>query len=117
MHSKTNKKKPSVGVELRAGEDPHRSEKPRWSACDMRQWPKQKKIADWFKANKMSFDLLKAVTMTIFIFFDLFKVSKKDYFNYELFKGSKSDHLIVTGSKSDKVTILINYLFRYCVLL
>ena len=67
MHSKTNKKKPSVGVELRAGEDPHRSEKPRWSACDMRQWPKQKKIADWFKANKMSFDLLKAVTMTIFI--------------------------------------------------
>ena len=27
MHSK-NKKKPSVGVELRAGGDPHRSEKP-----------------------------------------------------------------------------------------
>ena len=33
MHSK----KPSVGVELRAGGDPHRSEKPGWSARDMRQ--------------------------------------------------------------------------------
>ena len=40
MHSK---KKPSVGVELRAGGDPHRSEKPGWSAGDMRQWPKKKK--------------------------------------------------------------------------
>ena len=30
-------KKPSVGVELRAGGDPHRSEKPGWSAGDMRQ--------------------------------------------------------------------------------
>ena len=28
---------PSVGVELRAGGDPHRSEKPGWSAGDMRQ--------------------------------------------------------------------------------
>ena len=37
-----NKKKPSVGVELRAGGDPHRSEKPGWSAGDMRHWPKQK---------------------------------------------------------------------------
>ena len=39
MHSK---KKPSVGVELRAGGDPHRSEKPGWSASDMRQWQKKK---------------------------------------------------------------------------
>ena len=38
MHSK-KQKKPSVGVELRAGGDPHRSEKPGWSAGDMRQWP------------------------------------------------------------------------------
>ena len=37
-----NKKEPSVGVELRAGEDSHRSEKPEWSAGDTRQWPKQK---------------------------------------------------------------------------
>ena len=36
-------KKPSVGVELRAGGDPHRSKKPRWSAVDMRQWPKKGK--------------------------------------------------------------------------
>ena len=36
------KKNPSVGVELRAGGDPHRSEKPGWSAGDTRQWPKQK---------------------------------------------------------------------------
>ena len=44
MHSK-KQKKPSVGVELRAGrqdahrQDPHRSEKPGWSVGDMRQWP------------------------------------------------------------------------------
>ena len=30
-------KKPSVGVELRAGGDSHRSEKPEWSAGDMGQ--------------------------------------------------------------------------------
>ena len=40
---KHSKKKPNVGVELRAGEDPCRSEKPGWSACDVRQWPKKKK--------------------------------------------------------------------------
>ena len=34
-HSK-KKKKTSVEVELRAGGDPHRSEKPLWSAGDMR---------------------------------------------------------------------------------
>ena len=39
---KKKKKKPSVGVELRAGGDPHRSQKPGWSASDMWQWPKQK---------------------------------------------------------------------------
>ena len=38
---KKSKKKPSVGVELRAGGDPHRSEKPGWSAGDMRQLPKR----------------------------------------------------------------------------
>ena len=41
MHSKQTNK-PSVGVEFRADGDPHRSEKPGWSAGDMRQWPKQK---------------------------------------------------------------------------
>ena len=41
MHSK-NKKKPSVGVELRADGDPLRSEKPGWSGGDVRQRPKQK---------------------------------------------------------------------------
>ena len=39
------KKKPSVRIELRAGGDPHRSEKPGWSVGDIRQWPKQKKNA------------------------------------------------------------------------
>ena len=39
MHSKAKKKKPRVGVELTAGGDPHKSEKPGWSADDMRQWP------------------------------------------------------------------------------
>ena len=40
MHSK-KLKKPSVGVELRTGGDPHRSEKPGWSASDIGQWPKK----------------------------------------------------------------------------
>ena len=33
---KKKKKPPSVGVELRAGRELHRSEKPGWSAGDMR---------------------------------------------------------------------------------
>ena len=32
----SHSKKPSVGVELRAGGDPNRSEKPGWSAGNMR---------------------------------------------------------------------------------
>ena len=39
-----SKKKASVGVEHRACGDPHRSEKREWSAGDMRQWSKQKKV-------------------------------------------------------------------------
>ena len=66
MHSK-KQKKPSVGVELRAGGDPHRFEKPGWSAGDMRQWPKQKTIAQVFSFSHGSF----AVS-----YFDLFKGSK-----------------------------------------
>ena len=34
-------KKPSVRVELRVGGDPHKFEKPGWSAGDMRPWPKK----------------------------------------------------------------------------
>ena len=33
---KHSKKTPSMGVELRAGRDPHKSEKPGWSANDMK---------------------------------------------------------------------------------
>ena len=53
MHSKTHAKKPSVGVELRAGGDPHGSEKPGWSAGDMRQWPKQKnaQVSGFFRGS------------------------------------------------------------------
>ena len=40
MPKLSNKKKPCVGVELRAGGDLHRSEKPGWKAGDMRWWPK-----------------------------------------------------------------------------
>ena len=45
MPKHTKKKKPSVRVELRAGGDPHKSDKSRWSAGDMRPWPKKKKDA------------------------------------------------------------------------
>ena len=41
MHSK-NKKNQSVGAKLRAGGDPHRSEKPGWSASDTGQWPQKR---------------------------------------------------------------------------
>ena len=41
LHSK-KQKKAECRVELSAGGDPHRSEKPGWSAGDTRQWPKQK---------------------------------------------------------------------------
>ena len=34
MSKSSKKKKSHVGVELRAGGDPYRSEKPRWSASD-----------------------------------------------------------------------------------
>ena len=37
MHSKKQQQKPSAGVELRAGGDPHRSEKPGWSTGDTGQ--------------------------------------------------------------------------------
>ena len=41
---KKKKKKLSVGVELRTGGDSHRSEKPGWSAGDMRNGQKKYKV-------------------------------------------------------------------------
>ena len=79
MHSK-KQKKPSVGVELRAGGDPHRSEKPGWSAGDTRQWPKQKK-------HRYP---LSSTGVLLLGFFGLFKVSKMTIF------------LIIPCSKSAK---------------
>ena len=79
MHSKT-KKKQSVGIELRAGGNPHRSEKPGWSAGDMRHWPKQKKCIG------IRF-LLRDFAVS---FFDLFKVSKITTKFFDLFKVAKS---------------------------
>ena len=38
---KHSKKKPSVGIELRAGGDLHRSKKPGWSAGDTGQRPQK----------------------------------------------------------------------------
>ena len=64
MHSK----KPSVGVELRAGGDPHRSEKPGWSARDMRQQLKKEKK----NAQASGFSHGSFVVSS----FNLFKVSK-----------------------------------------
>ena len=43
-----NKKKTSVGVEVRAGGDLQRSEKPGWSVGDMRPWPKKRCIGIQF---------------------------------------------------------------------
>ena len=80
-HSKTNKQKnPSVGVELRAGGDPHRSEKPGWSAGDMRQWPKQ----------KMHRHPVSPMGVLLLFFFNLFEVSKITTKFFDLFKVSKN---------------------------
>ena len=50
-------KKPSVRVELRAGGDPHRSEKPGWSAGDMRKWPIKRCIGIQFLPREFCKDL------------------------------------------------------------
>ena len=75
-HALKKKKKPSVGVELRTGGDPHRSENSGWSCRDMRQWSKQKKcIATQFLQREfcfLAYDLFKVIKMT----YDLLKVSK-----------------------------------------
>ena len=66
MHSKNKQKKPIVRVELRAGGDPHRSEKPGWSASDTGQWPqKRNAYASGFSQGNFAIR-----------FFDLFKLSK-----------------------------------------
>ena len=102
-----NKKKPSVGVELRAGGDPHRSEKPGWSAGDMRSGLNKKKIhrhsvsptSVAFFWLVIIFGLFKVSKMTNY---DLPKVSNITNFNYDLFKVSKMTILIMTCSKSAK---------------
>ena len=62
MHPK-KKKKQSVGVELRAGGDPHRSEKPGWSASDTGQWPqKRNAYASGFSQGNFAKQLLSFLT-------------------------------------------------------
>ena len=62
------KKKPCVGVELRAGGDPHGSEKPRWSAGNTRCHLDLKVMSD---LKKM---LRSLIIVTIII--------KKNFHNY-----------------------------------
>ena len=54
------KKKPSVGVEPRAGGDPNRSEKLGWSAGDMRQLS--------IKEKKMHRDPVSATEILLLVF-------------------------------------------------
>ena len=78
-----HKKKPSVGVELRAGENPHMSEKPGWSGCDMRQWPKRKenkkcigiRFLPWEFCCQFNFWFVQSQQNNYKVF-DFFKVSK-----------------------------------------
>ena len=91
MHSKT-KKKPSIGVELRAGGDPHRSEKPGWSASDTWQWPQKRNgYASGFSQGSFAVR-----------FFDLFKVNRITTKFFDLFKVNKMTISIMTCSKSTK---------------
>ena len=69
---KHTKKKPSVRVELRAGGDPHKSDKSGWSAGDMRPWPKKKKTHR-YPVSPKGVLLLVFVTSLKYLFFYLFK--------------------------------------------
>ena len=69
-HSKNEE--PSVRVELRAGGDPHRSEKPGWSAGDMRQWPKKRK-------PKMHRHPVSPTGVLLLVFLTCSKSAKKNY--------------------------------------
>ena len=102
LHSKKQKKKLSVGVELRAGGDHHRSEKPGWSASDKRQWPKQKnaQVSGFSHGNfAVRFFQLVQSQQNDYFNYDLTKVSKMTIFNYDLSKVSKMTILIMTCSK------------------
>ena len=87
LHSK-KQKKAECRVELSAGGDPHRSEKPGWSAGDTRQWPIQ----------KMHRHPVSPTGVLLLYFLSLFKVSKMTIFNYGLFQVSKMTILAVTCS-------------------
>ena len=89
---KTKKKKPTVGVELRVGGDPHRSEKPGWRAGGMRQLNKKKK-----KKHRY---LVSPTGVLLLVFFDLFKVSKNTKKKPSKEQPSKEDDM--TCSKSAK---------------
>ena len=96
-------KKPSVRVELIAGGDPHKSEKPEWSAGDMRPWPKKDPWASSFSQGSFiiffdSFNVNKIAAK----FFDLFKVSKIAARFFDMFKVSKITTNFLTCSKSSK---------------
>ena len=76
MHSKEKKEKdPSVGVEFRAGGDPHKSEKPGWSASS--------------GLNKNSIGILVSLTGVLLLIFQLIQWQQNDDFNYDLFKVAK----------------------------
>ena len=66
MPKHLNKKNlPLVGVELRVGGDLHRSEKPWWSAGEMRWWP-----------NNAQASSLSHRSFVESLIFDLYKVAK-----------------------------------------
>ena len=112
MHSKMKKEKPSVGVELRAGGDPHRSQKPGWSAGGMKH-KKKNAYASCFSYGSFAFsffDLFKVIKMTNFTY-DLFKVGKMTN-TYDLSKVSKNTKK--QPSKEQYLyIIIITFMFKY----
>ena len=71
MHSNKKTKKTKAKCQLRAGGDPRRSKKPRWSTSDTGQWPqKRNAYASSFSQGSLAvrfFDLFKVSKMTILI--------------------------------------------------
>ena len=128
---KYSKKKPSVGVELKAGGGLHRSEKPGWSASAQGSDLKKKKmlrhlvspkgvllmvLLDLFKVSRMNnfnYDLFKVSKMTNFSN-DLFKVSKMTNFNYDQFKVGKTTNSNYDLFKVSKMCFLkLGYFFLF----
>ena len=84
---KHSKKKPIVGVELRAGGGLHGPEKLGWNVGDTGQWPQKKK--------KMPRHSVSPKGLLLIVLLDLFKVVKMTNFNYRHKNHPRKIHFLL----------------------